>query len=121
MSFMRPEIWQDSYHLIQDKTGTYVYDSSHGFPDGETDPEVIAEYLDCDPSELGEIEYVSSGWLYRLSAPGYMDCTDTGWADTEGEAIQELLNMYGNECGDPEDWEADCRERLKEISSDSNS
>lgn len=117
MSFMRPEIWQDSYHLIQGKTGTQIYDSSCGLPDGETDPEVIAEYLDCDPSELGEIEYIPSGWLYRLSAPGYLDCTDTGSADTEAEAISELLEMYGNECGEPEDWEAELRERLAELSS----
>lgn len=38
------------------------------------------------------------GWGARLSAPGYMDCTDwIGPFSTEQEAVEELYEMYG-EC-----------------------
>ena len=116
MSFMKPEIWQDSYHLVQGRCGSTVYDSTYGLPAGETDPEVIASYLDCQPEELIEIEYHPSGWLYRLSAPGYLDCTETGSAETEAEAIKAILDLYGNDDGEPEDWEEELRERLQELS-----
>jgi hypothetical protein len=38
------------------------------------------------------------GWFVRLSASGYMDCTDwTGPFDTEEAAIAELREMYPEE------------------------
>lgn len=47
---------------------------------------------------------VVSGWCARLSAPGYMDCTEwVGPFDTELEAALELERMYRYDCGDGED------------------
>ena len=34
------------------------------------------------------------GWGARLSAPGYMDCTEWAVYDTEEEARAELEEMY---------------------------
>ena len=44
--------------------------------------------LDCGIEEVG--------WYCRLSAPGYMDCTEwSGPFETELEAILNLYEMYG--------------------------
>jgi hypothetical protein len=58
------------------------------------------------------------GWLYRLSAPGYMDCTDWGWEESEAEAWSALLAMYGTDSSDPADWdgwEAEAYEKSGEV------
>jgi hypothetical protein len=37
-----------------------------------------------------------AGWYSRLSAPGYLDCTDwLGPFETEDEAFEALYDMYG--------------------------
>jgi hypothetical protein len=37
------------------------------------------------------------GWYYRLSAPGYLDCTDWyGPFATEIEAMKECIEVYGD-------------------------
>jgi hypothetical protein len=39
-----------------------------------------------------------AGWYSRLSAPGYLDCTDwIGPFDTEDEAFESLYETYGND------------------------
>jgi hypothetical protein len=38
------------------------------------------------------------GWFHRLSAPGYLDCTDwCGPFDTRGEAEEACAEVYSNE------------------------
>ena len=126
MSFMQPEIWQENYYEIETTHGTEIV------------PVEVCGILDV--SELTDEDYESHvwqdllrewfgdycegeplnaelkiGWLYRLSAPGYMDCTDTGSAETEEEAIECLLNTYGADCDGAEDWEFDLIDRLNEI------
>lgn len=125
MSFMQPEIWQDSYYTVETNCGTEIVPvdvCGTLSPCGHIEDEDVCR--DCLRDHFGDyIEgreiysaELKTGWLYRLSAPGYLDCTDTGSADTESEAIAELLDMYGNECGEPEEWEAELRERLAELS-----
>ena len=44
--------------------------------------------------ELEDIE-IETGWISRLSAPGYLDCT--GWSGvykSEKEAIREIRDLY---------------------------
>ena len=52
--------------------------------------ELMAELdADADPSED------LAGYYFRLSAPGYLDCTDwSGPYQTEEEAVAELLSQY---------------------------
>lgn len=52
------------------------------------------------------IPTIESGWLYRLSASGYMDRTDWGVADSEQQAWRELLDQYGD---DGDEWVTDAR------------
>lgn len=126
MSFMQPEIWQESYYSLETNHGPEIIPvdvCGTLSPCGHIEDEDVCQ--DCLRDHFGDYTEgdkiysaeLTDGWLYRLSAPGYMDCTDTGSADTEAEAISELLAIYGNDNGDPEDWEAELRERLAEISS----
>ena len=53
------------------------------------------------PQTLGSpIEMtLEQGWRGRLSAPGYLDCTDWGEVcDTEDEALASLDEDYGTKC-----------------------
>lgn len=121
MSFMCPEIWQESYYTVETKHGTEIVPVDVCGILEETDDEWTDEELQDhfrDYIEGGEVysAELSEGWLYRLSAPGYMDCTDTGSAATEQEAIEALLDLYCD--GEtPEDWEQELRDRLAEIQS----
>jgi len=53
--------------------------------------------LPAEVVEESEIESIRSalGWFCRLSAPGYMDCTDwSGPYETENEAREAIVEMY---------------------------
>ena len=77
----------------------------------------IAESIDSDsedPEDLqahfgdyydGKVQSVSTrtGFGARLSAPGYMDCTEWSVFDTESEAQAWLEEMYGEDSEDSED------------------
>ena len=69
--------------------------------DEPTDP-VDGDMLDrmepfLSTSNVVSVECVR-GWFARLSAPGYLDCTDwSGPFDSEEEALEFLEEMYGDE------------------------
>ena len=52
------------------------------------DYEVDSWYAECP---------VKEGWLARLSAPGYLDCTDWSAFETETEAREFLEEFYGED------------------------
>ena len=123
MSFMQPEIWQDRFYTLETDNGTETVsvDVCGFLPDrdedeeGEFTPEELSDHFGdyIEGTKIYSCE-LSSGWLYRLSAPGYMDCTETGSAETEQEAIETILELYGSD-DNPEDWEEELQDRLKEI------
>lgn len=54
------------------------------------------EYV-ADCCEEQDTDYLTAGYYARLSASGYLDCTDwIGPFDTEAEALQELYETYGD-------------------------
>jgi len=54
----------------------------------------LLEYLEVGrPEDIYTVEPVS-GYGARLSAPGYMDCTDWTVHESEGEARASLADMY---------------------------
>lgn len=137
MSFMQPEVWQESYWEIESANGTDFIPCSVCDPDLEQpsdwNEEERGEWTDSDEYEKlinlefrdcldgGRCKVYSAerkeGWLARLSAPGYLDCTDTSAFETELEALEYLLDMYAD--GDPqyaEDWESAVRERIAKLS-----
>lgn len=62
----------------------------------------VAWHGDGEPEHLDiEIKY---GWCARLSAPGYMDCSEwSGPYRSEGEALAALESMYPEDEEDGED------------------
>jgi len=126
MSFMKPEIWQEQYYEVETTCGTEIVpvdvcgilDASE-LSEDDYDSRVWSDLLAAHFGDYCEgIPYnaeLKTGWLYRLSAPGYMDRTETGSVDTESEAVEALLEMWGNDCGEPEDWEKDLENRLEEL------
>lgn len=124
MSFMQPEIWQDRFYTLQTNVGTETVPVDVcGIleeADDEWTPEELSDHFGdyIEGTKIYSCE-LSSGWLYRLSAPGFLDCTETGSAETEHEAIETILEMYGND-DNPEDWEEELQDRLKEITTPAN-
>lgn len=54
----------------------------------------LSMYLEGKPRPDAEPERVE-GWFARLSAPGYMDCTEwSGPFDTEKEAREHIADMF---------------------------
>lgn len=86
MAFMKPEITEDKMVLVETDAGDWLV------PTDVYDPE---KPLDCtEGSELYRTEHVS-GWFARLSAPGFLDCTDwMGPFETEWEARAELSESF---------------------------
>ena len=86
---MQWEIIQGHFQVIENtREGTIVC------------PEQYAEYPGNEDAARAYgvgTEDVSTvfGWFSRLSAPGYMDCTEwSGPFNTEEEAAQSLLSLY---------------------------
>ena len=64
------------------------------FETGNPIPEALKMF--CENRTAYTIEK-RDGWGARLSAPGYMDCTEWSVFDTEQEAKDHLEEMYGDD------------------------
>jgi len=100
---MQPEITFEPFEIIETNQGTVIV------PAGTLSTNEILELLneETDPlhclTDLGQakeagIYEVKEGWFARLSAPGYLDCTDwDGPFKTEQEAKEYLIDIYGDD------------------------
>lgn len=75
-----------------------VYDTGLDIPNGNNfdDPDVartIRQYCAGEPETWENIE----GYGARLSAPGYLDCTEWAVFDSIAEAERYLDEMYGDD------------------------
>lgn len=100
MSFMQQEIELGEWLEIETSHGTEIIprDLVGELPDDiELAAELVADYVQGDRiTAIAE----RKGYGARLSAPGYMDCTDWGVYDTESEARDSLTEMYGDDNDD---------------------
>lgn len=116
MSFMQPRVWHATYYIVETSNGTEYIDANliYGAPSiDKLAPFCAGKIIDEDTTWEER-----TGWLAQMSAPGYMDQTDVCGYDTEEEALEALLEMYGDQTGDDEyreQWELDIEERLAEI------
>jgi hypothetical protein len=92
---MRREVYHGAYYSLETNCGTEIvpYDVA-GRATCNSDLQDYCEGKVLSPSEEVHLE---EGWLGRLSAPGYLDCTPWGAYETEREAIEDLQDMYGDE------------------------
>lgn len=98
MSFMEPQIYEDSYFEIETINGTECIPCSVCGIYTTTKRENLLDYCDDDRVYNPE-ERVSPrhGWICRMSAPGYMDCTPWTAFKTEQACMEYLDEMYGDD------------------------
>jgi len=114
--FMTPDIQEDvEYWWVDTNDGAFVVplifvkqDEDKLF---EYCPDYIAHEVAMGASfEIQEIQQLT-GVVYRLSASGYMDCTDWECADTYEAACEKLADNYGDWDKEVEYWCEECDEK----------
>ena len=85
MSFMKPQYLETSGLLIETEFETVTWPDVHNV--------ALAETLDLLDGPVVNSEKIT-GIFYRLSAPGFMDCTDWGFANTLEGAKESLSALY---------------------------
>lgn len=89
MSFMQAQVIHGEFHQLDTR-----YEGIVSVPAKYFDPASLADQYKGD---VADVETVT-GWFARLSAPGYMDCTEwSGPFATEEEAREHLIEMYGDD------------------------
>lgn len=108
MSFMRPCIYKMHYFEVDGPHGTEIVPGDvdnfdvpeiRNWPKGESEddraiPGPLAMYCENDWAYTIERK---SGYVGRMSAPGYMDCTSWVAGASEDEVRAELDRMYGDD------------------------
>lgn len=116
MAFMQPHIEQSDYLRVTTNAGDEIvpadlvrvsfaidYRAGGYFSEDNEFHSALARAIApyCEGSDIGEI-WPMRGFLARMSAPGYMDCTDWSAHATEEEARAYLAEMYGDDSDEPE-------------------
>lgn len=110
--FMQPQIEFGTWYEVETNNGTFFLPSdivpstavdfcdacADGLHEADEIPATVAcdllQYLEVsDANDIQSLER-RDGWGARLSAPGYMDCTEWSVYDSEDEARAELSQMY---------------------------
>ena len=104
--FVRVESHQCTYYLHPVVIPSTVDDWCEAVRDNMHEADELPATVACDvldylsdtfdANHILEVEY-APGYGARLSAPGYLDCTDWCVFDTEQEARDYLDDMYGDE------------------------
>jgi hypothetical protein len=84
MAFMEPEYDNGAFEIYENPRGERI-----------VVPAGTLSASDLDEQELSLVDHTEGKWWYRLSASGYMDCTD--WCGpflTEQEARDDLSDTY---------------------------
>ena len=99
MSFMNPQIYEGDYFEVDTSTGTEIVpaDIVGGGRTASIAVEALLNYLEGTPDDADELIDIKRGWLARMSAAGYMDCTDWSAFDTQWEALAYLVEHYMEE------------------------
>jgi hypothetical protein len=84
--FLKPFTESGKWDVIEDKYG-----------DVSVVPHGTIGYAEPEEDEYPKILETLSGWCSRLSAPGYMDCTEwSGPFATQNEAWRDLIRTHGD-------------------------
>lgn len=98
-AFLKPNIYQGLYFEVQTTCGNEFVPADVIGRSVATHVEALLNYLDGTPDDLEELCEVKTGWLARLSAPGFLDCTDWTAHPTEQDARQYLFDTYADSEG----------------------
>lgn len=97
MGFMQKQIVYQSWYLVETTNGTECMPSDLC----DSDLESVADYCEGTPQSVEEV----TGFGARLSAPGYMDCTEWTIFGTLACAEEYLESL--DECEDEDEEQAD--------------
>ena len=102
MAHMQPEIYYgDAYDCDTDHGREIVPLELVGIMDDDATPAEqwarVSDYLEGKPMDADTPPELVTGWLARMQAPGYLDCTPWAIYDTEAEAREALSDMYGDD------------------------
>lgn len=96
MSFMQQEVTgPQSGWRVETTAGTWYVPG-----DVESDRDSLDDYVEGKIQDPDEDVTAVFGYFGRMSAPGYLDCTDWTFGETEEEVRNELSASYG---GDEDD------------------
>lgn len=105
MSFMKPQVYKGEYFEVNTSAGTEIVPTDYVGRTMAVHVDALLNYLEGTPDDPEEVCEVHSGWLARMSAPDYLDCTDWSAHRTETEATEYLNEMYGDDEGDEDEDE----------------
>lgn len=101
MAFMVPEyLTRRAWHVDTRTEGNLPFFAVTPFDANGADDETLvawfADLIGCEPEDICEVTRDDYPGIYvRLSAPGYMDCTEwSGPYATEAEAREYLTDSY---------------------------
>ncbi|EMI5828706.1 hypothetical protein P0E55_13650 [Enterococcus faecalis] len=97
MSHMQPQVYHDLYFAIDTTHGLEIVPSDVIGRTCATDVSAFLNYLEGEPLDPDELVPVCEGWLARMYAPGYLDCTPWAALATEKAAREYLARMYGDD------------------------
>ena len=96
-SFMQPQIYEGRYFTVDTSHGSEIVPCDVAGIYDDTTAETLQPYLQGKPQYADDKCVVDTGWLCRLSAPGYMDCTDWYVYKTEADAREAMAELQGCE------------------------
>jgi hypothetical protein len=102
MSFMQRQVIEADYFEIETTDGTYIVprDVISYKPIGCADVELFGPFIPAGSDMLNDNDpfiAVQHGWLARLNAPGYLDCTEWSAFKTKEAAEKWLDEFYGDD------------------------
>lgn len=102
MAFMKPEVYEGQYYEVSANHG-----ETHIVPfdvvGNMNQYAALADYVEGEIDNPDDNTELCRGWLCRLSAPGYLDCTEWSAFETEQEARDYLADMYGDDEDEDDD------------------
>ncbi len=97
MGFMQPQVYKDSFFRVETTAGTEIVPSDVQGRTVATHVDAMLDYLEGAPLDPDALIECEEGYVARMSAPGYLDCTAWAAFKTAQEAVDYLQDMYGEE------------------------
>lgn len=97
MGFMEPQVYKDSFFRVETTAGTEIVPSDVLGRTMSTHVDAMLDYLEGTPLDSDALIECEEGYVARMSAPGYLDCTAWVAFSTAEEARDYLQEMYGDE------------------------
>ena len=95
-SFMQPYIALETYFEVDTSSGTEIVPTDVVGRTMDVHVEALLNYLDGAPNDLDAMCEVQTGWLCRMTAPGYLDCTSWNAFESWGTAAKYLIDTFGD-------------------------